>query len=66
MPSDDLTAGHHDSAGAADLTGELCEVDADAYGAVPGEDAGEKPSGFRDRATAALKVANPSSVTALT
>jgi predicted GNAT superfamily acetyltransferase len=37
---------------------ELCEVYADAYGAVPGEDIRQKSSAFRERATAALHGVN--------
>ena len=60
----DPTVTHHTSADAATLMDELCEVYADAYGAVSGEDVGEKSSAFRARATAALKQANYSLVAA--
>lgn len=43
---------------AADLMDELCEVYADAYGEVPGEDTRVKTDAFRDRATAALNGRN--------
>ena len=64
MPPDELTVGHHDSSDAAEMVDELCEVYADAYGAVPGEDVREKSGAFRDRATGALRAANYSLVTA--
>lgn len=63
-PSTDPTFTHHTSAGAVRLMEELCEVYADAYGAVPGEDIREKSSAFRERATAALCGVNYSLVTA--
>ena len=61
---DGLTLTHHTSAEAAGLMDELCEVYADAYGAVPGEDIGEKSSAFRKRAGAAMRGINYSLVTA--
>lgn len=61
---DDLTLSHHTSAEAATLMDELCEVYADAYGAVPGEDIREKTSAFRERASAAMRGVNYSLVTA--
>jgi GNAT superfamily N-acetyltransferase len=60
----DLTLTHHTSTEAPTLMDELCEVYADAYGAVPGEDIREKSGAFRERATAALKQANYSLVAA--
>lgn len=59
-----LALSHHTSDDAAQLLDELCDVYADAYGAVPGEDTREKSSAFRERATAALQGANYSLVTA--
>ncbi len=59
-----LTLAHHTGIEAAKLMDELCDVYADAYGAVPGEDTQEKSSAFRDRATAALRGLNYSLVTA--
>jgi hypothetical protein len=44
---DDLTLTHHTSAEAAELMDKLCEVYADAYGAVPDEDIGRKPAPSR-------------------
>ena len=64
VPPDDVTLAFHDSAEAADLLDELCDAYADAYGAVPGEDTGQKSDAFRDRATKALQVPNYSLVTA--
>jgi ribosomal protein S18 acetylase RimI-like enzyme len=65
MPArDDVTLAHHDGGQAADLLDELCDAYADAYGAVPGEDAGQKSDAFRDRATKALQMPNYSLVTA--
>jgi ribosomal protein S18 acetylase RimI-like enzyme len=43
---------------AADLMDQLCEVYADAYGEVPGEDTNVKAGAFRDRATGALSARN--------
>ncbi|MGH3775887.1 MAG: GNAT family N-acetyltransferase [Pseudonocardiaceae bacterium] len=63
-PTHDLTLTHHASAEAAKLMNALCDVYADAYGAVPGEDPREKSSAFRDRATAALEGVNYLLVTA--
>ncbi|MGH3901521.1 MAG: GNAT family N-acetyltransferase [Pseudonocardiaceae bacterium] len=65
MPSaHGLILTHHTGAEAAELMDELCDVYADAYGAVPGEDTWEKSSAFRERATAALQGINYSLVTA--
>ncbi|MGH3900220.1 MAG: hypothetical protein ACRDTA_18650 [Pseudonocardiaceae bacterium] len=65
MPSaHGLALTHHTSAEAVRLMDELCDVYADAYGAVPGEDTREKSSAFRERATAALQGINYSLVTA--
>lgn len=61
---DDLTLTQHTSVEAAEMVDELCEVYADAYGAVPGEDIGEKSSAFRERAGAAMQGVNYSLVTA--
>jgi GNAT superfamily N-acetyltransferase len=63
-PADDLTLTHHTSAEAVKLMDELCEVYADAYGAVPGEDIREKSSAFRERAAGALEQVNYSLVAA--
>lgn len=63
-PTGDPTLTHHTSTEAIKLMDELCEVYADAYGAVPGEDTQEKSSAFRERASAALEQANYSLVTA--
>ncbi|MDG4798136.1 GNAT family N-acetyltransferase [Micromonospora sp. WMMD1082] len=49
---------------AAGLMDELCDVYADAYGHVPGEDSAVKTSAFRDRATGALGARNYEVVTA--
>ncbi len=43
------------SAEAAKLMDELCDVYADAYGAVPGEDTREKSSAFRARLSTPLR-----------
>ncbi|HEY0486448.1 MAG TPA: GNAT family N-acetyltransferase [Mycobacteriales bacterium] len=59
-----VTLAHHDSAEAAVLMDQLCDAYADAYGAPPGEDAGQKRDAFRDRATKALEIPNYSLVTA--
>ncbi len=65
MPATEgLTLAHHTSDEAAQLMDELCDVYADAYGAVPGEDTREKSSAFRDRAKAAQQGVNYSLVTA--
>ncbi|MGQ0779008.1 MAG: GNAT family N-acetyltransferase [Pseudonocardiales bacterium] len=64
MSSSELTLTCHTTAEAAQLMDELCEVYADAYGAVPGEDNREKSSAFRERATEALEARNYSLVTA--
>ena len=63
-PPPDLTLTHHTSTEVAQLMDELCEVYADAYGAVPGEDPREKSSAFRERATGAPEGRNYSLVTA--
>ncbi len=60
----DLTLTQHTSAEAVKIMDELCDVYADAYGAVPGADTREKSSAFRERATAALHGANYSLATA--
>ncbi|MFI9641377.1 GNAT family N-acetyltransferase [Micromonospora sp. NPDC051925] len=49
---------------AADLMDGLCDVYADAYGHVPGEDSTVKTAAFRDRATGALNARNYELVTA--
>jgi ribosomal protein S18 acetylase RimI-like enzyme len=49
---------------AAALMDQLCEVYADAYGEVPGEDTNVKTDAFRDRATGALSGRNYELVTA--
>lgn len=54
MPPSRLTLTPHSATEAALLMNELCEVYADAYGAVPGEDTHEKSGAFRERATGAL------------
>ena len=64
MASPELTLTAHTAAEAAQLMDELCEVYADAYGAVPGEDTLEKSSSFRERATEALEARNYSLLTA--
>jgi len=64
MPPRDLSLISHTAAEAAQLMDELCEVYADAYGAVPGEDTREKSGAFRERATGALGARNYSLVTA--
>jgi GNAT superfamily N-acetyltransferase len=61
---DDVTLAFHGSAEAVGLLDELCDAYADAYGAVPGEDTGQKSDAFRDRATMALEVPNYSLATA--
>ncbi len=63
-PPPNLTLTPHTSTEAAQLMDELCDVYADAYGAVPGEDTREKSSAFRERATEALEARNYSLVTA--
>ncbi|MCA1706212.1 MAG: GNAT family N-acetyltransferase [Actinobacteria bacterium] len=63
-PPPDLTLTPHTSTEAAQLMNDLCDVYADAYGAVPGEDTREKSSAFRERATGALEGHNYSLVTA--
>ncbi|MGH3545532.1 MAG: GNAT family N-acetyltransferase [Mycobacteriales bacterium] len=64
MPPPNLTLTSHTVTEAVRLMDELCEVYADAYGAVPGEDTREKSSAFRERATGALKGRNYSLITA--
>lgn len=49
---------------AAGFMDQLCEVYADAYGEVPGEDTNVKADAFRDRATGALGARNYELVTA--
>ncbi len=61
---DDLILTQHTSAEATELMDALCEVYADAYGAVPGEDIKEKSSAFRERASAAMRGISYSLVTA--
>lgn len=63
-PPPDLTLTPRTATDAAYLMDELCEVYADAYGALPGEDSHEKSHAFRERATGALKANNYSLVTA--
>ncbi len=63
-PAHDLALAYRTSAEAAKLMDELCDVYADAYGAVPGEDPRVKSSAFRERASAALLGGNYSLVTA--
>lgn len=50
----DLTVTHHTSADAATLMDELCEVYADAYGAVSGEDVGERHCSQYEKTLAVL------------
>ncbi|MGI9001070.1 MAG: GNAT family N-acetyltransferase [Pseudonocardia sp.] len=65
MPLPDaVTLTHHNSSDAALLMDELCDAYADAYGTVPGEDADEKSSAFRERATAPLRAVDYALVTA--
>ena len=64
LAPDEVTIAHHGSLEAADLMDELCDAYADAYGAVPGEDTGQKRDAFRDRATKGLQVPHYSLVTA--
>lgn len=64
MPRPDLTLTSHTATEALQLMDELCEVYADAYGAVAGESTGEKSGAFRERATEALEARNYSLVTA--
>jgi ribosomal protein S18 acetylase RimI-like enzyme len=54
----DVTYTRVQASGAADLLDELCEVYADAYGQVQGEDTKVKTSAFRDRAASALDANN--------
>jgi GNAT superfamily N-acetyltransferase len=63
MPPPDLALTPRTAADAAQLMDELCEVYADAYGAVPGEDTREKSLAFRGRATSALEARSYSLVT---
>jgi GNAT superfamily N-acetyltransferase len=62
----DVTHDRLDADAAAGLMDELCEVYADAYGEVPGEDSTVKAGAFRDRATAALAARNYELVVART
>lgn len=55
---------HRTSGEVPALMDELCEVYADAYGTVPGENIHEKSRAFRERATKALLAVNYSLVTA--
>lgn len=64
MPSADVTLAFHDSTDAAAVMDQLCDAYADAYGAVPGEDTGQKSDAFRDRASKALEVPHYSLVMA--
>lgn len=64
LAPDGPTLTHHTSVEANQLMDELCDVYADAYGAVPGEDTREKSGAFRDRATGGLQGADYSLVTA--
>ncbi|MBL6278235.1 GNAT family N-acetyltransferase [Micromonospora fiedleri] len=66
MGMTDVTYDRVNAADAAGLMDTLCEVYADAYGEVPGEDANVKTDAFRDRATAALSARNYELVTART
>lgn len=63
-PPGDLTLTRHTRAESLNLMDKLCEVYADAYGAVPGEDIREKSSAFRERAIAAQQGASYSLVAA--
>jgi GNAT superfamily N-acetyltransferase len=54
----DVTYARLGAEAAGGLMDELCEVYADAYGQVPGEDATVKVDAFRGRATAALDARN--------
>ncbi|WP_245712805.1 GNAT family N-acetyltransferase [Micromonospora nigra] len=54
----DVTYTRHSAEDAASLMDELCEVYADAYGHVAGEDTTVKAAAFRDRATGALGARN--------
>ncbi|MBB5867892.1 ribosomal protein S18 acetylase RimI-like enzyme [Allocatelliglobosispora scoriae] len=59
-----LTFRRHAAAEVPDLLDALCDVYADAYGHVPGEDSTVKTEAFRDRADAALDASNYELVTA--
>jgi ribosomal protein S18 acetylase RimI-like enzyme len=61
---DAVTFTYHTADEVPALLDELCSAYADAYGEVPGEDAGAKVTAFRDRATKALEAGNYSLVTA--
>ncbi|MGH3518854.1 MAG: GNAT family N-acetyltransferase [Haloechinothrix sp.] len=54
----EVTYTHLNADDAAALMDQLCEVYADAYGEVPGEDTNVKTDAFRDRATGALSARN--------
>ncbi|GHJ43677.1 acetyltransferase [Catellatospora sp. TT07R-123] len=60
----DVTYTRLNDEAAAGVMDQLCEVYADAYGEVPGEDTTVKSSAFRDRATSALSARNYQLVTA--
>ncbi|WP_233513617.1 GNAT family N-acetyltransferase [Micromonospora craterilacus] len=60
----DVTYARVNADTAASLMDKLCEVYADAYGHVPGEDSTIKTDAFRDRATGALGARNYELVTA--
>jgi ribosomal protein S18 acetylase RimI-like enzyme len=60
----DVTYVRVNAADAASLMDQLCDVYADAYGEVPGEDTKVKTDAFRDRATGALSARNYELVTA--
>ncbi|WP_307826238.1 GNAT family N-acetyltransferase [Micromonospora humida] len=60
----DVTYARLGAEAAGGLMDELCEVYADAYGQVPGEDATVKVDAFRGRATGALGARNYELVTA--
>ena len=60
----DVTYERLDASAAADLMNQLCEVYADAYGEVVGENTTVKADAFRDRATGALSARNYELVTA--
>jgi GNAT superfamily N-acetyltransferase len=63
---DNVTFSFHTADDVAPLLDELCEVYADAYGHVPGEDSRTKTTAFHNRATAALGANNYLLVTART
>ncbi|MEN3309247.1 MAG: hypothetical protein V7603_5449 [Micromonosporaceae bacterium] len=61
---DGVTLTQHAAHEVPALLDELCDVYADAYGSVPGEDTTVKTAAFRDRATKALQARSYSLVTA--